>query len=501
LEAYVGVDCGSQGTKALVVNGESGRVLGSGYEGYGLIEGLPEGHREQHPSTWVDSMIRTISDAVRESRVETSQIKGVGISGQQHGLVPLDSLGKVIRPAKLWNDTSSAEECGELIEGLGGVSEVVRLTGNTILPGFTAGKILWLKRHEPRNYSQLATVLLPHDYLNYWLTGTVRMEPGDASGTALMDVRTRRWREEVVEAIDPGLAGKLPEIRPSDESAGYLRREAAEALGLKESTLVSAGGGDNMMGAIGTGNTREGVVTASLGTSGTVYAYSEVPVVDPTGEAHAFCDSTGAWLPLACTMNVTVATEAVRCLLGMSHTELEEAVKSSPVGSEGVLLLPYFTGERTPSVPEGKGVIYGLTPGNITSSNLARASMEGATMGLNYGFNRLREMGIRPSQARLTGGGSRNREWRRVAADIFGVEVACLEVDEGAAYGAALQALWTHERSRGNRTSISEITDHFVRIDESTRVTPDPDNVKRYRRLQALQDRLSSDLRDVFSAR
>jgi xylulokinase len=339
-------------------------------------------------------------------------------------------------------------------------------------------------------------VLLPHDYLNYWLTGRTTMEPGDASGTALMDVRTRRWRKEVIDIIDPALFVKMPEIQASSAPSGTLRQVAAEWLGLPEGILVSAGGGDNMMGAIGTGNTRPGIVTVSLGTSGTIYAYSGKPVVDPIGEAHAFCDSTGAWLPLACTMNVTVATEAVRRLLALSYRELEEAVEATPVGSNGVLLLPYLTGERTPNVPDGKGVLYGLTPENFNKGNLTRAAMEGATMGLNFGFNRLKEMGIEPSEVRLTGGGSRNGAWRRMCADVFGVETVCLRVDEGAAYGAALQALWT----QGSSGSISEITDAFVKLDEATRAKPDKGNSEIYRRLQRMQDRLSWDLRDAFAS-
>jgi xylulokinase len=491
---FVGVDCGSQGTKAVVVDGGDGRVVGSGYVSYGLIEGLPSGHREQHPSTWVEAMTDAVRGALSQAKVK-GRIEGIGVSGQQHGFVPLDAESKVIRPAKLWNDVSTAEECRWLIERLGGVREVVKLTGNTILPGFTAGKILWLRRHEPANYARLAKVLLPHDYLNYWLTGRATMEPGDASGTALMDVKTRRWRKEVVDAIDPALMAKLPEIQPSSEQAGTLRPDAAEFLGLPKGITVSAGGGDNMMGAIGTGNTRPGIVSVSLGTSGTIYAFSGKPVVDPLGEAHAFCDSTGAWLPLACTMNVTVATEAVRELLNLSHSGLEETVKAAPVGSNGVLLLPYLTGERTPNVPDGKGVLYGLTPENFNAGNLARAAMEGATMGFNFGFNRLREMGIEPSEVRLTGGGSKNKAWRGMCADVFGVETVCLEVDEGAAYGAALQALWTCDGG-----SISEITDSFVRLDEATRSRPNAGNVEKYRRLQRLQDRLSVDLRGAFSS-
>lgn len=496
---FVGVDCGSQGTKTVVVDCENGKIVGSDYVNYGLIEGLPFGHREQNPSTWVDAMLETIHSAIGEAKIDPKKVEGIGVSGQQHGFVPLDSAGRVIRFAKLWNDTSTIDECRWLIERLGGVREVVKLTGNSILPGFTAGKILWLKRHEPNNFVRLSKVLLPHDYLNFWLTGRVTMEPGDASGTGLMDVRTRCWRREVVDAIDPDLIWKLPDIQSSGEPSGSLREEAAEKLGLNEGVLVSAGGGDNMMSAIGTGNTRPRIVTVSLGTSGTVYAYSEKPVVDPSGEAHAFCDSTGAWLPLACTMNVTVATEAVRGLLGYGYEELEKAVEATPVGSNGVIFLPYLTGERTPNIPDGKGVLYGLTPENFRAGNIARAAMEGATMGLNFGFNRLKEMGIEPNEVRLTGGGSRNKAWRRICADVFGVEVVCLEVDEGAAYGAALQALWTKERDLSENAKISEITDRFVHLDESTRVKPNQRNTKTYRNLQRLQDKLSIDLRGAFS--
>ena len=218
LEYFIGVDSGTQGTRAVVVDGDSGEVVGKASVGYGLIEGLPEGHMEQHPSTWVEAMIKAIEGALKTSKVDRGDIRSIGVSGQQHGFVPLDGKGEVIRPAKLWNDTSTAKECEILIEALGGVDSVISLIGNSIPPGFTASKILGMKRHEPENFRKLRTVLLPHDYLNFYLTGGLSMEYGDASGTALMDVRRRGWSEEVVEVIDPGLMEKLPPIHPSDES-------------------------------------------------------------------------------------------------------------------------------------------------------------------------------------------------------------------------------------------------------------------------------------------
>jgi len=496
---FIGVDTGTQSTKTLIVDGETGKVLGKASKSYGLIEGLPPGHKEQDPKVWIEALHFTIRQALKESKIDPKEIRGIGVSGQQHGFVPLDSEGNVIRPAKLWNDTSTIEECEILIREMGGKKAVIDALGLMIPPGYTAPKILWLKRHEPENYARLATVLLPHDYLNFYLTGNKVMEYGDASGTALMDIRTRKWCDKIIEIIDPELKDKLPPLQPSDRPAGFVRKEVAENFGFRDDVLVSAGGGDNMMGAIGTGNTRNGIVTASFGTSGTIYAYSDVPVVDPEGEIAAFCDSTNAWLPLLCTMNVTVATEFIRDLFGMSHKELEEAVLKAPPGSDGLILLPYFEGERTPNVPDGTGVFFGLNSRTFNSAHFARAAMEGVTLGMNYGLNRMKELGIKPSQIRLTGGGSKNKAWRQIATDIFGVETVCLKIDEGAAYGAALQAMWTYKRYNGERISIQEITDRFIEVDEETLASPRKSNVKLYRELQKIQDELSLSLRRVFS--
>ncbi|MCW4021341.1 MAG: xylulokinase [Candidatus Bathyarchaeota archaeon] len=498
-EYFIGVDNGTQSTKTIILNGETGQVVGKAAKAYGLVDGLPPGHKEQDSAVWIDALHETIRRALGEAKVAPKDILSIGVSGQQHGLVPLDERGNVIRPVKLWNDTSTVEECEILTRKLGGRKAVIEFLGLTIPPGFTASKILWLKRHEPENYDLLRTILLPHDYLNFYLTGRTVMEYGDASGTALMNIRTRKWCREILDAIDPDLDEKLPPLRSSDKPAGTIRKEVAETFGFRGDVLVSAGGGDNMMGAIGTGNTRKGIVTASFGTSGTIYAYSDVPVVDPKGEIAAFCDSTNAWLPLLCTMNVTVATESVRKLFNLSHGALAQAAENAPPGSDGLVLLPYFEGERTPNVPDGTGVFYGLNSKTFSEAHFARAAMEGVTMGMNYGLNRMKALGIKPAQIRLTGGGSKNKAWRQIAADVFGVEVVCLRIDEGAAYGAALQALWAYRNHIGEKTAIQEVTDRYVEVDEKTLTSPEPSNLEAYRELQNIQDGLSATLRQTFS--
>lgn len=495
----IGIDSGTQSTKALVVDARNGKVLGEASEAYGLLGGLPPGAKEQHPEIWKEAARKSMQAALKKARASAADVVAIGISGQQHGFVPMDRKGQVIRPAKLWCDTTTSEECGLITSSLGGPRKTIQALGNAVLPGFTAPKILWLKRHEPAHFKRLASVLLPHDYLNYWLTGRQVMEYGDASGTALMNVKTRKWATSVLAAIDDRLESCLPELISSDQPAGTLSKETAAELGLSESVVVSAGGGDNMMGAIGTGNTREGVITASFGTSGTIYACAEKPVIDPRGEIAAFCDSTNRWLPLLCTMNVTVATEMVRRLLGWDHDRFaREAAKVAP-GSDGLLLLPYLEGERTPNVPDGTGVLLGLHPGTCSPGHLARASMEGVTLGMNYGLRRLAELGVTPTQIRATGGGAKSKVWRQIMADIFNAEVVTLQVAEGAAYGAALQALWCWRRTQGDSVSISDLTDRFVKVQRSATAQPKAENVARYQDWQGLQDSTSESLRKVFT--
>ena len=494
---YLGLDSGTRSTKCVVLDAEAGTVLQRASATYELLAGLPPGHAEQAPETWVEAAESTIRQCLAQLGTERlKEVRGIGVSAQQHGLVVLNDSGDPVRPAKLWCDTSTAPQCEQFHAEFGGAEALIALAGNSMLPGYTAPKILWLKQNEPSNWAATRTILLPHDYLNFWLTGEKRMEFGDASGTGLLDVRKRQWSQPLLDFIDSGLSEKLPALGSSRKPCGLLRDRLAQEWGLPGTVLVSAGGGDNMMAAIGSANTAPGGrLTASLGTSGTLFAYSPEPVIDEHGELAAFCDSTDGWLPLICTMNVTVATEAVRQLFGFDHAALEAAVRATPPGADGLLFLPYLQGERTPDLPRGRGVLHGLTTANMSAGHLSRAAMEGVTLGLAYGLSRFRALGVKPSEIRLTGGGSRSAVWRQICADAFGVPVVGLVSAEGAALGAAIQAAWTEGAVNGASAPLRAIAAHCVQLDEKTRAEPVAARKTLYAELLARQTDLTRKLR------
>jgi xylulokinase len=438
--AFLGIDCGTQSTKALLVDAETEAVLGMGRASHDLIA-RDDGTREQQPAWWVTALVEATRAALFEAREVA--VAGIGISGQQHGLVCLGGDDQPVRSAKLWNDTTTADECALLTSTLGGVEHVLELTGNPILPGYTAPKVLWLLLHEPAVYASTTRMCLPHDYLNLWLTGTLLAEPGDASGTGYFDVRTRQYSAEVLAALDPrrDWAGSLPTIVPSLSVMGGLRAEAADALGIPQGTPISGGGGDNMMAAIGVGAIVEGPVVVSLGTSGTGFAYRSEPAVDLHGEASAFCDSTGAWLPLVCTLNCTVATDWIAGLFGLDRVGFEMALSASAPGAHGLTFLPHLGGERTPNCPTGAGVFSGLRADHARV-DLVRAVVEGVTFGLEYALRALRRTGVEARQVTLVGGGSASDGWAQLCADVFGVPVVRPSQTEAAALGAARQARW-----------------------------------------------------------
>jgi xylulokinase len=478
---FIGIDSGTQGTKAVVLSEKKVCVIAESYSAYGLVEN-ERGGREQHPELWINACRLVLGKVLASETVDPSLIKAIGVSGQQHGMVPLDKAGKVIRPAKLWCDTETTSQCETITTRAGGKQVMMDKIGNQIAAGFTASKVLWMLENEPENYDRLALILLPHDYINLWLTGEAKTEYGDASGTAYFDVVNRRWCSDVLNAID--LTGKLqeclPEIIESSAPIGTVRAALSEELGIPQNVLVSSGGGDNMMAAIGTGNVSEGVVTASLGTSGTIYAHSSRPIVDSCGELAAFCSSTGGWLPLVCTMNVTVATELIRELFGLTLREMSAYVGDVNPGAGGLLLLPYFNGERTPALPLATATMTGMTSMNMRPDMFCRAAMEGATYGLKYGLDVIKRNGIESKEIRLTGGGAKSNKWCQMVADIFNCEVVRLTGEEAGATGAALQAFWCESSTSVESATIEEITTKFVKLDESSRMLPNASTVGIY---------------------
>jgi len=428
----IGLDVGTQGTKGLALDVDARRVVARASSTYGLIEGLPSGHAEQHPATWRRAVVEVVRALVRGVGTRASEIRSLGVSGQQHGFVPLDAEGAVIRPAKLWCDTSTSAEARELSERL----------GRPIPTGFTASKILWLARHEPKNFARIRTVQLPHDWVNRELTGRACMEAGDASGTGFFDVRTRTFDVRAMDAIDARLAACVPELVSHDAAIGTLRDDVARELGLPIDVLVSPGGGDNMMSAIGAAATRPGVFVISLGTSATAFAHSDTPVIDPDGLIAPFCGSTGGWLPLLCTMNATGVLEEVRAHAPApnDHASLTERASRIEPGCGGVIFVPYIQGERVPDLPNATGSIHGVRAGSLDPAVLYRAAIEGVTLNLAWGIERMRALGIRVDAVRLVGGGARNPLWRQVIADVLDAPVTALEEIETAALGAAIQA-------------------------------------------------------------
>ncbi|PVZ19999.1 MULTISPECIES: xylulokinase [unclassified Pseudomonas] len=476
---YLGIDCGTQGTKALLLDAAGGRVLGVGSAAHDMISG-PHGRREQDPAQWRHALAEAVAQALKAAGVDGQHVLGLGVSGQQHGLVMLDAQGQVLRPAKLWCDTESAPQNASLLEWLGGPQGSLERLGLVIAPGYTVSKLLWSREHFPELFARAQHIMLPHDYLNFWLTGEHCAEYGDASGTGYFNIRTRRWDLDLLRHISPDgrLEMALPRLVEADQAVGRLRPHVARELGLNPAAWVASGGGDNMMGAIGTGNIQPGHITMSLGSSGTVYAYADHPLVSEEGAVAAFCSSSGGWLPLICTMNLTNATGLVRELLQLDQPTFDQHLRSTPIGAEGVLMLPFFNGERVPALPDATASLHGLTSTNFTAANLCRAAVEGTTFGLRYGLDLLRASGLPSHSIRLTGGGSKNPLWRQMVADIMATPVVCTEEPEAAALGAAIQAAWCAEG--GGQQLLAALCERCVRLAPSSHHQPQPETVAAY---------------------
>ncbi|GHU12401.1 xylulokinase [Spirochaetia bacterium] len=473
MKTVCGIDLGTQSCKIVLYDYEARKIAATSQAAVDLIA-ENDGTREQK-AEWYGEAMKSCFGAFSAEQKKTITV--IGVSGQQHGFVPLDGGGSPLYNVKLWCDTSTTAECAELTAAAGGEDKIIAGAGLPMRVGYTAPKVLWLKKHKPDAFKQLRHILLPHDYVNFLLTGEYAAEYGDASGTALFDVRKRAWSETICGLIDPAVFGCLPKLVEPNAPAGTVSADAAAAFDIPAGIPVAAGGGDNMMGAVGTGTVRDGFLTMSLGTSGTLYGYSDSPVIDPSGDLAAFCSSTGGWLPLLCTMNCTVASEEFRRLFGLDVKAFDEEASKAPAGAEGIVLLPFFNGERTPNLPNGRASLNGITAANFKRKNIARAALESAIFGMRIGLEGFNKLGFKAKEIRLIGGGAKSPLWQSIAANVLKLPVRVPSGGEAAAMGGAIQALWCAQNlglvgAASSGKSIGELVDQHVVL-EGALVEPD----------------------------
>jgi xylulokinase len=483
----VGVDVGTGGARAVAVD-EHGAIVSTATSEYPLLTPRPQ-WMEQDPAEWWRATREALAAVSAASRNERHEIVGIGLTGQMHGSVFLDAAGAVIRPALLWNDQRTGKQCDEITERVGR-ERLVEITGNPALTGFQAPKVLWLRDEEPQNLERVSAVLLPKDYVRLRLAGELATDASDAAGTLFLDLRTRTWSREVLDALDVP-ASWLPPVFESPEPAGKLSNDVASELGLPSGIPVAAGGGDNAAAAIGTAVTSTGLMSSSIGTSGVLFAHADEAAVDPSGRIHAFAHSVPRrYCLLAVTLSAGGSLRWWRDRTGLGYDELVAEASSVPPGSEGLVFLPYLTGERTPHLdPLATAAFVGLTARH-TRGHMTRALMEGVVFALRDGIEIMRGLGVNPKEIRATGGGATSPLWRQLQADIYGAVVHRLAIEEGAAYGAALLGHVT----AGTFADVDEATSVVRTLDETT--DPDPERVARYDEIYDVFRMLYGTLRD-----
>ncbi|PZE20963.1 xylulokinase [Paenibacillus xerothermodurans] len=479
---FLGIDLGTSAVKCVLVD-SAGTVKASHSVEYPLLQPEP-GWAEQHPEDWWRSTAAAIRALLAKASVSGGEVVGVGLSGQMHGSVFLDSDRKVVRPALLWCDQRTAAEC-EWIEQAVGITELGRLTGNRALTGFTAPKLIWLRNHEPHHYARTAHVLLPKDYVRLQLTGELGMDMADASGTLLLDVANRSWSSEVARALGLPLEW-LPPLYESNDVVGQVLDGAAELTGLAPGTPVVAGGGDQACGAVGVGVVQQGIASVALGTSGVVFVHDDTYQADTEFRLHSFCHGVpGKWHR----MGVMLAAggsfqwwknhfasdelQQVEANGGDVYSYLTALAETAPLGSEGLLFLPYLTGERTPHPdPKARGGFIGLNMRH-TRAHLTRAVLEGITFGLRDSMELITASGVEIRELRVNGGGARSLFWRQMIADVFGYPVVTVNSTDGPAYGAALLAA-----SGVLQRDVSVLCQEWIKVVH--RVEPDKNQQRRY---------------------
>lgn len=503
MKYILGIDLGTSGTKTVLFDESGGIVASSLYE-YEMHQ-PQNGWAEQNPEDWWNAAVFTISDTIKKSGVSSGEIVSLGISGQMHGLVMLNGQGAVLRPAIIWCDQRTAEECKK-ITALVGAERLVEITANPALTGFTASKIMWVKKHEPELYAACAKILLPKDYLRFKLTGDFATEVSDASGMQLLDVPGRNWSQEILDKleIDRSLLARVYE---SPEITGTISAEAAKLTGLSSETAVVGGAGDNAAAAVGTGVVSSGRAFTTIGTSGVVFAHTDEPLTDPAGRVHTFCCAVpGAWHVMGVTQAAGLSLKWFRD--NFCQNEIEEAKKINkdpyflldkqaemvPAGANGLVYLPYLMGERTPHLdPDCRGVFFGLSAKH-TRQDLLRAVMEGVTFSLKDCLSVLKEMGVVPDSMLACGGGGSSALWRQMLADIFGCKVKTVASKESAALGAAILA----GVGAGIFESVPAACEKLIK--ENPAQLPIAENSLKYENTYALYKALYPALKEQFAS-
>jgi len=473
---YLGIDVGTGGTRALVMD-ERGNVVASASAEHAHFASPRPGWAEQDPRDWWRACGIAVRKALESSGIKAADIACVGFSGQMHGAVLLDSGDEVIRPALIWCDQRSEPQSRELEEQFGR-DTLIRLTCNPPLTNFTLTKFLWVRENEPQNWARVAHVMLPKDYVRFRLTGERAIDMADASGTLLLDVTNRVWSKEVLTKTDIN-SSMLPALFESPQVCGKVSTAGAEATGLRAGTPVVAGAGDQAAGAVGMGIARVGAVSATIGTSGVVFASTDRPAMDPQGRLHTFCHAIpGRWHVMGVTQAAGLSLRWYRDNFGSAspgtqkkdgrdpYDVFAEEASAAPVGSEGAFWLPYLMGERTPHLdPNARAALVGLTASH-TRAHVVRAILEGVAFSLKDTFTIFDEMKIPITSIRLGGGGARSPLWRQIQADVYGREVEIVAAEEGAAYGAAILA----GVGAGGWSSVEQACDAVVRV--AQRIAP-----------------------------
>ncbi|MCL4265905.1 MAG: xylulokinase [Anaerolineae bacterium] len=493
MDYFLGIDSSTTATKALLMD-ELGAVVGVAAAEYGYETPRPL-WSEQAPDLWWQGTVAAIRQVMADTAVSPHHIRAIGLTGQMHGLVLLDKHGAVLRPAILWNDQRTAAQCDDIRARLG-KERLIQITGNDALTGFTAPKILWVQQEEPHIYAQIAHILLPKDYVRYQLTGEFAIDKADGAGTILFDLKQRDWSPEVLAAleIDPAW---LPPTFEGTAVTGHLSAAAAEATGLPAGIPVVGGGGDQAANGVGVGAVEEGIVALSLGTSGVVFATTDTPAIEPDGRLHAFCHAVpGKWHFMGVMLSAAGSLRWFRDALapGVEFGDLVNEAATIPPGSDGLLFLPYLTGERTPHPdPLARGAFVGLTVRH-GRAHLTRAVLEGVAFGLRDSFELMKGAGMTAvTQVRIAGGGAKSPLWRQILADVFAAELVTVNTAEGAAYGAALLAA----TGAGAFASVEEACKAVIQITGAT--TPGPQSAS-YQTIYPHYRALYPALRPIFQA-